>query len=109
MPVDILAEREGDTEPYEMVSNRVGKAVSATRYLRALKVLQAVGLVGWERRLMRRLWPAGGPSATRTEQASNACGLLLPGRPVTPQKERRCGAVLTATGKLPEEPLLSLF
>ena len=49
MPVDILAEREGDTEPYEMVSNRVGKAVSATRYLRALKALkalQAVGLVG---------------------------------------------------------------
>ena len=46
MPVDILAEREGDTESYEMVSNEVGKAVSATRYLRALKALQAVGLVG---------------------------------------------------------------
>ena len=61
--------------------------------LRALKALQAVGLVAWERRLVRRPWPAGGPGATRAEQASNAYELLLPGRPVAPRQERRCCAV----------------
>jgi len=61
--------------------------------LRALKALQAVGLVGWERRLMRRPWPMGGPGAIRAEQASNAYELLLPGRPVAPRQERRCSAV----------------
>ncbi len=61
--------------------------------LRALKALQAVGLVGWERRLVRRPWLAGGRGATRAEQASNAYELLLPGRPVAPRQERRCSAV----------------
>ena len=40
--------------------------------LRALKALQGVGLLTWERRLVRRLWPAGGPGASRAEQTSNA-------------------------------------
>ena len=61
--------------------------------LRALKALQAVGLVVWERRLVRRPWPAGGCGATRAEQTSNAYELLLPGRPVAPRQERRCSAV----------------
>jgi len=61
--------------------------------LRALKALQQVGLVGWERRLVRRPWPAGGSGATRAEQTSNAYELLLPDRPVAPCEERRCGAV----------------
>jgi len=61
--------------------------------LRALKALQGVGLVAWERRLVRRPWPAGGPGATRAEQTSNAYELLLPDRPVAPREERRCSAV----------------
>jgi len=61
--------------------------------LRALKALQAVGLVGWERRLVRRPWPTGGRGATRAEQTSNAYELLLPDRPVAPREERRCSAV----------------
>ena len=61
--------------------------------LRALKALQGVGLVGWERRLVRRAWPAGGRGATRAEQTSNAYELLLPDRPVAPREERRCSAV----------------
>lgn len=61
--------------------------------LRALKALQAVGLIAWERRLVRRAWPAGGPGATRAEQTSNAYELLLPGRPVAPREERRCSPV----------------
>ncbi len=61
--------------------------------LRALKALQAVDLVAWERRLVRRPWPAGGRGATRAEQTSNAYELLLPGRPVAPRQERRCSAV----------------
>lgn|GEM_PF-5855118 len=58
--------------------------------LRALQALQAVDLVTWERRLVRRPWPAGGRGTSRAEQASNAYGLLLPGRPVAPRQERRC-------------------
>ena len=61
--------------------------------LRALQALQAVDLVRWERRLVRRPWPAGGRGATRAEQASNAYELLLPGRPVAPRQERRCAPV----------------
>ena len=61
--------------------------------LRALKALQAVDLVGWERRLVRRSWPAGGRGATRAEQTSNAYELLLPDRPIAPREERRCSAV----------------
>jgi len=61
--------------------------------LRALKALQGVGLVGWERRLVRRPWPAGGRGATRAEQTSNAYELLLLDRPVAPRQERRCSAV----------------
>ena len=61
--------------------------------LRALKALQAVDLVGWERRLVRRPWPAGGRGATRAEQTSNAYELLLPARPVAPRQERRCSTV----------------
>lgn len=61
--------------------------------LRALKELRAVGLLTWERRLVRRPWPAGGAGATRAEQTSNAYELLLPNRPVAPREERRCRAV----------------
>jgi len=61
--------------------------------LRALAALRAVGLVTWERRLVHRLWPAGGRGATRAEQTSNAYELLLPDRPVAPREERRCSAV----------------
>ncbi len=61
--------------------------------LRALTALRAVGLVTWERRLVRRAWPAGGRGATRAEQTSNAYELLLPDRPVAPREERRCSAV----------------
>lgn len=61
--------------------------------LRALKALQGVGLLTWERRLVRRPWPAGGPGATRAEQTSNAYELLFPTRPVAPREERRCSAV----------------
>ena len=61
--------------------------------LRALQALQAVDLEGWERRLVRRPWPAGGPGASRAEQTSNAYELLLPGRPVAPRQERRCAPV----------------
>ena len=61
--------------------------------LRALTALRAVGLVTWERRLVRRPWPVGGRGATRAEQTSNAYELLLPDRPVAPREERRCSAV----------------
>jgi len=61
--------------------------------LRALTALRAVGLVTWERRLVRRPWPLGGWGATRAEQTSNAYELLLPDRPVAPREERRCSAV----------------
>jgi len=61
--------------------------------LRALKALRVVGLVAWERRLVRRAWPAGGQGATRAEQTSNAYELLLPDRPVAPREERRRSAV----------------
>ena len=60
--------------------------------LRALKALQAAGLLTWERRLVRQPWPAGGTGATRAEQTSNAYELLLPDRPVAPRQERRCSA-----------------
>ena len=60
---------------------------------RALAALQAVGLLTWEQRLVRKPWPAGGPGATRAEQTSNAYALLLPGVPVAPRLERRCSAV----------------
>ena len=81
--------------------------------LRALKALQAVGLVGWERRLVRRPWPKGGSGATRTEQTSNAYELLLPGRAVAPRQERRCSAVRRrsdcdrqAAGEVPSQLIL---
>ena len=61
--------------------------------LRALQALQAADLVAWERRLVRRPWPAGGRGASRAEQTSNAYELLLPARPVAPRQERRCSAV----------------
>jgi len=61
--------------------------------LRALNALRAVGLVTWERRLVRRSWPVGGRGAMRAEQTSNAYELLLPDRPVAPREERRCSAV----------------
>ena len=61
--------------------------------LRALKALQGVSLVAWERRLVRRPWPAGRLGATRAEQTSNAYELLLPDRPIAPREERRCSAV----------------
>ena len=61
--------------------------------LRALSALQAVDLVAWERRLVRRPWPAGGRGATRAEQTSNAYELLLPNRPIAPREERRCSAI----------------
>ena len=57
--------------------------------LRALKALQAVGLLTWERRVVRREWPEGGPGATRAEQVSNAYELRLPDCPVAPHDERR--------------------
>ena len=60
--------------------------------LRALKALREVGLVAWERRLVRRPWPEGGRGATRAEQTSNAYELLLPDRPVAPRTERRRNA-----------------
>ena len=66
--------------------------------LRALQALQAVELVVWERRLVRRPWPAGGRGASRAEQASNAYELLLPGRPVAPRQERRCMPVCHRAG-----------
>lgn len=56
---------------------------------RALAALRAVGLLDWERRLVRRPWPAGGPGASRAEQTSNAYALLLPERPIAPRAECR--------------------
>ncbi len=61
--------------------------------LRALSALQAVDLLAWKRRLVRRPWPAGGRGATRAEQTSNAYELLLPNRPIAPREERRCAPV----------------
>ena len=84
--------------------------------LRALKALQAVDLVGWERRLVRRPWPAGGRGATRAEQTSNAYELLLPARPVAPRQERRCSAVRRRpncdrqdAGEIPSQLILRAF
>ena len=81
--------------------------------LRALKALQAVGLVGWERRLVRRAWPAGGRGATRAEQTSNAYELLLPDRPIAPREERRCSGMRRrpdcdrqAAGEIPSQLIL---
>lgn len=54
-----------------------------------LRALKAVGLLTWERRLVRCAWPEGGPSATRAEQTSNAYELRLPDRPIAPREERR--------------------
>ena len=84
--------------------------------LRALKALQAVGLIAWERRLVRRPWPAGGPGATRAEQTSNAYELLLPNRPVAPREERRCNAMQRrpdcdrqSAGEVPSQIILRGF
>ena len=68
-------------------------ACDPSSVLRALKALRTVGLVAWERRLVRCPWPEGGPGATRAEQTSNAYELLLPDRPVALRGERRCSAV----------------
>lgn len=59
---------------------------------RALAALAAVGLVGWEKRLVRRSWPAGGAGATRAEQTSNAYELRLPVGAVAPPAERQARA-----------------
>lgn len=59
---------------------------------RALAALREQGLLTWERRLVRRPWPAGGPGASRAEQTSNAYALLLPEGQVAPRMERRPGA-----------------
>jgi len=83
---------EGQCDPaHATLAEDVGCDPSTV--LRALNALRAVGLVTWERRLVRRLWPAGGRGATRAEQTSNAYELLLPDRPVAPREERRCSAV----------------
>lgn len=66
--------------------------------LRALKALRGVDLLTWERRLVRRPWPAGGRGATRAEQTSNAYELLLPDRAVAPRQERQCQAVRLRPG-----------
>ena len=66
--------------------------------LRVLKALRGMGLLTWERRLVRRPWPAGGPGATRAEQTSNAYELLLPDRAVAPRQERPCRAVRLRPG-----------
>ena len=60
--------------------------------LRALKALQRVGLLTWERRVVRCAWPEGGHGATRAEQISNAYELRLPDHPVAPREERRLRA-----------------
>jgi hypothetical protein len=81
--------------------------------LRALNALRAVGLVAWERRLVRRPWPEGGRGATRAEQTSNAYELLLPDRPVAPREERRRSAAQPrpdcdrqAAGEIPSQLIL---
>ena len=40
--------------------------------------MRACGLVSWERRIVRRPWPAGGKGASRAEQTSNAYALSMP-------------------------------
>ena len=60
---------------------------------RALNALRDAGMLTWERRLVRRAWPAGGRGAQRAEQTSNAYELLLPARPVAPREQRRCSTV----------------
>ena len=55
---------------------------------RAVKALRALKLLRWERRLVRRAWPEGGPGAQRAEQTSNAYELLLPEGPITAQPRR---------------------
>ena len=60
---------------------------------RALNALRDAGMLTWERRLVRRAWPAGGRGSQRAEQTSNAYELLLPGRPVAPREQRRCSTV----------------
>ena len=83
---------EGQCDPaHATLAEAVGCDPSTV--LRALAALRAVGLVTWERRLVRRPWPVGGRGATRAEQTSNAYELLLPDRPVAPREERRCSAV----------------
>ena len=70
-----------------------GASCNPSTVLRALKALQAIGLLTWERRIVRKEWPAGGRGAARVEQTSNAYELLLPDRPIAPREERRCRAV----------------
>jgi DNA-binding transcriptional MocR family regulator len=83
---------EGQCDPaHATLAEDVGCDPSTV--LRALTALRAVGLVTWERRLVRRPWPLGGWGATRAEQTSNAYELLLPDRPVAPREDRRCSAV----------------
>ena len=45
----------------------------------ALARLQGRGLLSWEKRIVRRDWPEGGPGAQRAEQTSNAYQFVLPG------------------------------
>lgn len=49
---------------------------------RALAGLREAGMLAWEQRVVRRLWPAGELGATRAEQTSNAYALLLPMGPI---------------------------
>ena len=83
---------DGQCDPSHATLAQDAKCDPST-VLRALKALQAVGLVTWERRLVRCDWPEGGPGATRAEQTSNAYELRLPDKPVAPREERRPRAV----------------
>lgn len=55
---------------------------------RAVNRLHELKLLAWERRLVRRTWPAGGRGAQRAEQTSNAYELLLPTGPLAPRERR---------------------
>ncbi len=79
---------EGQCDPSHATLAK-GASCDPSSVLRALNALREVGLVTWERRLVRRPWPAGGRGASRAEQTSNAYELLLPDRPVAPREERR--------------------
>ena len=83
---------------------------------RALKALQGVGLLSWERRLVRRAWPVNGTGATRAEQTSNAYELTLPNQPVAPRAERQCASQPALSvcdrqtgGETPSQYILSGF
>jgi hypothetical protein len=85
--------RDGRCDP-SYVTLAADSGTSESTVGRAVRRLHELKLLAWERRLVRREWPAGGKGATRAEQTSNAYELLLPEGPLVLRERRPVQAKL---------------